>query len=81
MAAAPRRLLVAAFLLLALQQTAVRAQETTNGQGKILWAMGQWLSGSPAAAPLAAMGWTDGGNPCNGWQGVTCNGEGFVTGM
>lgn len=81
MAAAPRRLLIAAFMLLALQQAAVHAQETTNGQGKILWAMGQWLSGSPLAAPLAAMGWTDGGNPCNGWQGVSCNGEGYVTGI
>jgi hypothetical protein len=73
-------LLLAAFMLLALQ-SAVHAQETTNGQGKILWAMGQWLTGSPTGGSLAGLGWTDGGNPCNGWTGVSCNGEGFVTGM
>lgn len=74
------RLLLAALLLLAVQQ-GTHAQETNNGQGKILWAIGQWLSGNPSASQLTALGWTDGGNPCNGWQGVSCNGEGFVTNM
>lgn len=70
-------LVLAAVLLVA----AAQAQETTNGQGKILWAMGKWLSGSESAAPLAAMGWTDGSNPCTGWGGITCNSQGYVTSM
>jgi hypothetical protein len=69
-----------ALALLAGQQ-AVHAQETNNGQGKILWAIGQWLSGGQSG-PISAMGWTDGGNPCLGsWQGVSCNGQGYVTSM
>lgn len=67
-------------MLLSAQQAA-HAQETNNGQGKILWAIGQWLSGGQAG-PISAMGWTDGGNPCTGsWQGVSCNGQGYVTSM
>lgn len=73
--------IAAAALLLAAVGGAQAQQQTTNGQGKILWPIGQWLSGSQSPAALTAMGWTDGGNPCMGWGGVGCNSDGYVTSM
>lgn len=56
------------------------AAQEVNGQGAILYKIGQWLS-SNNAPTLDALGWKDGANPCNGWTGIGCNSEGYVTSM
>lgn len=73
-------LLCAAAQLQGAAAQAPPAAAEPNGQGAILYKIGQWLASNDPAA-LSALGWSDGGNPCAGWTGVTCNDQGYVTSM
>eukprot|EP00775_Hariotina_reticulata_P007238 gene7238-7451_t len=67
----------AALGLVLLAQLAA-GQAVLNSQGQLTYTLGNWLTANDAKT-LEAWGWNDGGNPCSGWVGVTCNSEGFVS--
>lgn len=45
-----------------------------------MYNIGKWLTSNDLDV-LKELGWTYGGNPCNGWTGVECNTEGYVSTM
>ncbi len=77
-AAAPVRAVGPLVLLLCMAAgvTIVSAQS----QGALLYRVGLWLTNNNAAT-LSGLGWSDGGDACSGWQGVTCNAQGFITNL
>lgn len=71
--------LLACMCLLLGSSALARAQEASvNPQGIIMYNVGKWLTSNDVDV-LKELGWTYGGNPCNGWTGVECNTEGYVS--
>jgi hypothetical protein len=69
---------VALGLVLLAQLAA--GQGAANPQGQLTYILGNWLTANDAKT-LESWGWNDGGDPCTGWTGVTCNSEGYVSSM
>jgi hypothetical protein len=71
-------LLVCMCLLLGCSALARAQDASVNPQGIIMYNIGKWLTSNDLDV-LKELGWTYGANPCNGWTGVTCNSEGYVS--